>query len=177
MEQPVKTIVVLLLLALVVPAFAGTSQQRSSFDSVAFLLGEWRPASHAKTPDTVFHAALDGQIIVRETRNFLKRGDGPASQRDLLVIYKDDSGEHLRAVYFDEDGRTIHYSVAATGRNEVTFVSDGISGRPRYRLSYKLDPDETLRAKLDVAAPYEATFRTYQRWTAHRVEGRTEGWL
>jgi hypothetical protein len=176
----VNRAVVLLFLVLVLTAFASASTQDSSFDSVAFLLGEWKPATAAKAPtaDTVFHSALDGQIIVRESRRFVKRGDGPASQRDLLVIYKDsDDGQQLRAVYFDEDGRTIHYTVATTGVNEVTFVSEGISGKPRYRLSYKLDSNETLRAKLDVAAPYESRFKPYQHWAAHRVELQTEGWL
>lgn len=170
-----KCKVVVLLLALAVPAFAANSHGHSSFDPVAFLLGEWKPSGSGGAGATVFHSAMDGQIIVRESRRFVKRSDGPASQRDLLVIYKDQDDHRLRAVSFDEHGTTIHYNVDVTGLNEVTFVSEDVMGRPRYRLSYKLDADETLRGKLDVAAPNASSFKTYQRWTAYRIDD--EGWL
>lgn len=171
-----KSKVAVLLLALAVPAFAANSQRHSSFDPVAFLLGEWKPTNGSvNSGATVFHSAMDGQIIVRESRRFVKRNDGPASQRDLLVIYKDHDDHRLRAMSFDEHGTTIHYKVDVTGVNEVTFVSDDIMGKPRYRLSYKLDANETLRGKLDVAAPNAAGFTTYQRWTAYRIDD--EGWL
>ena len=173
--------VVLLLVALAVQAFPATSQKRSDFDPVAFLLGEWKPASgssakvSAKAPETVFHPALEGQVIVREIRSGKKAAD--ASRHDLLVIYRDDEANGLRALYFDEDGHTIQYTVAATGMNEITFLSQDSFGKPRYRLSYRLDSKENLLGELDVAAPNNATFKTHQRWTARRVEERREGWL
>src|ERR1700736_3539040 len=82
-----------------------------------FLLGDWvgegggGPGQGAG--EFSFHKDLDGKVAVR--KNFAEypaAKNRPALRHDdLMIVYPDSSSGALRAIYFDNDGYVIHYSV------------------------------------------------------------------
>lgn len=135
-----------------------------------FLIGEWvadGPAT-AGSGHFEFNRDLQGNVIVR--RNHAESpaaSDRPvANHDDLMVIYREAGG--TRAIYFDNEGHVIRYTVEPGGPDAVTFVSEAAAGAPRYRLSYKKLPDGRVGGKFEVAPPGKEEFKTYLEWTAKR---------
>lgn len=140
--------------------------------SARFLIGHWtgggsgQPGSGSGafsfTPD------LQGKVLTR--RNFAEypaSGGRPASRHDdLMVIYHGEGTEGLRAIYFDNEGHVIRYSVNASATG-VVFVSDGKPSQERYRLTYTPTGNDTLKLQFEVAAPGK-DFVRYLEATARR---------
>jgi hypothetical protein len=136
-----------------------------------FLIGEWVADGPAAAGSGHFEFTRDiqGNLIVR--RNHAESpaaSDRPvANHDDLMVIYREAGG--TRAIYFDNEGHVIRYTVEAGGPDAVTFVSEAAAGAPRYRLSYKKLPEGRVGGKFEVAPPGKPEeFKTYLEWTAKR---------
>jgi hypothetical protein len=150
---------------------AAFAQPSDPYASLRFLIGEWvadGPAA-AGSGHFEFTRDLQGNVIVR--RNHAESpaaGDRPvANHDDLMVIYREGGG--TRAIYFDNEGHVIRYTVEAGGPDAVTFVSEAAAGTPRFRLSYKKLPDGRVGGKFEVAPPGKPEeFKTYLEWTAKR---------
>src|SRR5262249_56071585 len=96
-------------------------------------------------------------------------GRPAATHEDLMVIHAD-SGNGLRAAYFDSEGHVIQYALTvAADKQTVTFVSDAAAKGPRFRLSYVKQKDDTLAIKFEIAPPGNPDdFKTYTERTAPR---------
>src|SRR5262249_30868764 len=78
----------------------------------------------------------------------------------------------LKADYFDNEGHVIRYLVEARAPDVVTFVSDPGAREPRYRLTYRREPDGTLAGSFEVAAPGSPdAFTPYLAWKARKRWG------
>jgi hypothetical protein len=151
-------------------AFA-QAQAGDPYASVRFLIGEWvadGPAA-AGSGHFEFTRDLQGNIVVR--RNHAETpaaGDRPvANHDDLMVIYREGGG--TRAIYFDNEGHVIRYTVESGAPDTVAFVSEAAAGAPRYRLSYRKLPDGRLSGKFEIAPPGKPEeLKTYLEWTAKR---------
>jgi hypothetical protein len=112
----------------------------------------------------------DGRILIRKNyANYPATKDQPAhSHTDLIIIYQDPPETKLRAIYFDNEGHTIHYTVepAANG-NSVQFVSEAPPAQPRYRFTYLKTGDDRVGIRFEIAPPGKE-FSTYVEATARR---------
>lgn len=62
-----------------------------------------------------------------------------------MVVYPAAPGS-LRAIYFDNEDHVIQYAVTTSDSPpSVVFLIDDVPGRPRFRLSYVLNPDQSQR--------------------------------
>ena len=94
----------------------------------------------------------------------------PASRHDDLMVIYDGDGGHIRADYYDNEGHIIHYTVTVAVSGEASFVSDTISGAPRFRLSYKLGPDGLLKGEFAIAPPGKPdAFARYLAWESRKA--------
>jgi hypothetical protein len=134
----------------------------NSWDQLQFLLGSWSsPVSgqpgQGVSGSTTFSYDLDKKVLIRRSRAEFAPQPGEKAglvHEDLLIIYQQPSESQLRAIYFDNEGHILHYSVAFPDRQPaVVFESEASGTSPRARLIYELAADGALRTEFFVAAP------------------------
>jgi len=165
--------IVLLLLG-VASLFAQQGKMDPQWAPLNFLIGDWvgEGGGEPGQGDGGFSFLPDqeGRILIRKNyANYPATKDKPAySHTDLTVIYQEPGETRLRAIYFDNEGHTIHYTVhpSANG-NSVQFVSDVSTAQPRYRLTYLKTGDDQLAIRFEIAPPGK-DFSTYIEAKAHR---------
>jgi hypothetical protein len=174
MTRPTRS-AVLLTLALV--ANSAMSAAPKDLDALTFLLGTWTASGGGKpgegTGSTTFSLSLQDRIILRTNHaDYPATAKGPASRHDdLMVIHAGEAGG-IRAEYYDNEGHVIHYAVTSATPGTATFVSDPISGAPRFRLEYKLGENGTLKGEFAVAPPGKPEgFSPYLTWESRPSGG------
>jgi hypothetical protein len=144
-----------------------------------FLLGHWEVGGSAPgtiAGSTSFEQQLNNKIVVRSVNVNLPptKDRAAASHRDLMIIYATPD-RHLRADYFDSDGKVIHYMVEPIDGG-VVFTSEPSPGIERSRLTYRLAYAGIVSGEQEVAAPGEPeeTFKSYDKWTMKRPAGKSK---
>src|ERR1700683_3940734 len=154
--------------------FAQQGKMDSRLAPLEFLVGEWvgeggggpgqGDGGFSFLPDQ------DGRILIRKNyRNYPATRDKPAySHTDLTVVYPEPGETRLRAIYFDNEGHTIHYTVEPPANgNSARFVSDVSTSQPPYRLTYLKTGNDQLAIRFEIAPPGKE-FSTYIEAKAHR---------
>jgi hypothetical protein len=155
--------------------------QRSTTDPrwapLGFLIGEWVGEGSGAPGQGIggfsFLPDQDGRILVRRNHADYPATKGkPAySHTDLTIVYQESGDTKLRAIYFDDEGHTIHYTVepSADG-NSVQFLSEATASQPRYRLTYRQTGHDRVAIRFEIAPPGKPeTFSTYIDATARRT--------
>jgi hypothetical protein len=160
-------------------SFASAQQaaKPANWDAWQFLLGEWEGEGGGSpgqgTGGFTFSLDLQKRILVRKNR-----ADYPATEKqpaysheDLMVIYQD-AGQPVRAVYFDNEGHVIHYTVEfSPDQNSVIFTSEAKSSEPRYRLTYAKASPKSVTIKFEIALPDKPSeFKPYIQAAAHQKQ-------
>ncbi len=123
-----------------------------------FLLGEWTASGGGQpgegTGSVTFAFELDGRIFVR--RNHLEFAATPSqpafTHDDQLITYIEETGE-MRAIYFDNEGHTIHYQVTISPEGHIVYLSEAIPNSPRFRMSYFKGQSGTYITRFEIAPP------------------------
>ena len=169
-----RSISVLLLCCACV--LAQPSKTDSRWAPLAFLTGEWVGEGTGTPGEGIggfsFLPEQDGRILVRKSHaDYPATKEKPAySHTDLTIVYRDSGETQLRAIYFDDEGHTIHYVVepSADG-NSVQFMSEALALQPQYRLTYRKTGDDRIAIKFEIAPPGKPeAFSTYIDATARR---------
>lgn len=138
-----------------------------------FLIGEWTLGDGGGKPGQAasawgsFTLDLQGQLIVR--RNHAEyasvNGKPPVIHDDLMNIYRE--GEITRAIYWDTEGHTIHYTARPSeDGKKIVFLSDPARPGPRFRLTYENLKPGTIRVGFEIAPPDKpAQFAMYVEGT------------
>jgi len=129
--------------------------------SVRFLIGQWEGvgsgAPGQASGGTAFALELNANILVRKNwSNFPpKPGETKGlNHEDLMIVYPSGEAAGLRAIYFDMEGHVIQYTlVIPASPNAAVFESDAAQKGPRYRLTYSLAADGTLKNTFSIAMP------------------------
>jgi hypothetical protein len=161
-------------LTLLLPLLFVLSAVAEDWSSLQFMMGTWA-SDQSSTGDRgsgtgsfSLQPDLQGRVLIR--KNF---AEYPASEAkpayrhdDLMVIYRDSGSDPVRAMYFDNEGHVIRYTVT-TANGQAVFVSDEVSGQPRFRLTYNSPSAEHLKLKFEIAPPGK-DFATYIEASMHR---------
>jgi hypothetical protein len=161
---------VLASLLLCVPLFAQTAPS-PQWQALSFLEGTWnaktrQAAAGADASGTyTFRKELGGHILARHSDADACKGpaDFNCDHGDLLYVYQEQPGQPLRAIYFDNEGHTIHYTVSTPTPTSVLFLSDATGG-PRFRLLYELK-NGVMEGKFQMNAPGTAEWTSYLEWS------------
>ncbi len=153
-------------------AFAAEPVELQPF---AFLIGEW-PASGsgqagAGSGTAVFSRSLQDRVILRTSYAEDPPADGKVGSRhdDLMIIYVGPGGG-VRADYHDNEGHIIRYSGGSPATGEAVFLSEATESEPRFRLSYRLEPDGALAGEFAISPPgASAAFRPYLAWRSRKA--------
>ncbi|HEY5909976.1 MAG TPA: hypothetical protein VJA21_05170 [Verrucomicrobiae bacterium] len=138
------------------------------------LVGEWNGESPSGGSSGAcgFHLDLSGHIITRTNHAELAAAPGrPAGVHDdLMIIYPGPTEDKAKAIYFDNEGHVIEYSVewSADG-NLLTFLTKPGAG-PQFRLTYKKTGPEKFLVAFEMAAPGQpGSFKPYTSGTIKRT--------
>lgn len=165
-----KTLVIITL-ALFGCLHNGFTQQSDAWKKWAWLLGEWvgegsgQPGTGGGT--FVFSFDLDQKVIVRKSHSeYPASGNKPALKHDdLMIVYLDGNGNPSKAIYFDNEGHVINYTVTYSD-NAIVLQSDRIPHVPVFRLTYTRLESGTVDTKFEMSQDGEK-FMTY-------IEGKSK---
>jgi hypothetical protein len=131
-------------LLLVLAATCAGAQTADPFKAIQFLTGEWAGEGVGSPGESAgactFTLDLQGKVLVR--KSYAESAHG--RHDDLMVVYLDEAAKNLKAIYFDNEGHVIHYTVEA-GPDSAVFRNE------QYRLTYRKNGDR-LAMDFDVAA-------------------------
>ncbi len=163
-----------LLVAFFIADASAVAAPPKGLEALSFLIGDWQAQGGGKPGEASggfsFAPGLQDRVVVRTSyAEYPATADKPSSRHDdLMVLYATDAGE-IRADYYDSEGHVIRYVGNAASAGQFSLVSELVTGAPRFRLSYKLNPDGTLDGRFDVAPPGKPeSFGPYLSWTSRR---------
>jgi len=147
-----------LFLALILAGFFSTcfGQQDSTWSKWEWLTGEWVGEGNG-TPGQgegffSFNLDLDKNILVRKNHSVY-----PAAQNkpeiihdDLMIVYRENLKNPTKAIYFDNEGHIINYSITYDGQS-IIFTSDKIPDVPVFRLTYAPLDKESVNIKFEMS--------------------------
>ncbi|OWK74405.1 hypothetical protein CBW16_03070 [Flavobacteriaceae bacterium JJC] len=140
-------------------------QQSTSWNQWNWLIGEWKgegKGEPGKGGGTFsFKPDLDQKIIIRKSHS-----EYPATEKkpkiihdDLMIVYSDFTGNAAKAIYFDNEGHTIHYSITYPEKS-IVLTSDKMPNVPMFRLTYTLLNNGAVNTKFEMSQDGEK-FMTY----------------
>jgi hypothetical protein len=152
-------------------------QQSDPWTPLRFLVGDWTGEGTGAPGRSAgafsFKWDLDRKILVRtSSADYPATKDRTAfSHRDLTIIYQNPSGAGLEAVYFDNEGHVINYSVSAVDAGTVQMTSAAAASLPRFRFAYKRIGRDSVSLKFEMAPPGKPeSFTTYVEGIARRKQ-------
>jgi hypothetical protein len=139
----------------------------SPLKPLAFLEGTWGAKTELGATSSgtyTFAKELAGHILARHS--VPANCNGPAGfncdHTDLLFIYPD--GESLKAIYFDNEGHVIHYTVSTPSPTTAVFLSDPSAPGPQFRLVYERK-DAVMSGKFQMRMPGQTEWKSYLEWS------------
>jgi hypothetical protein len=163
-----KTILVMIA-AILVLASNSYSQKAVPWDRLSALIGEWQGTGGGEPGNGngvfTFKYDLGQKVLVRRSHAEYpaREGEPVVVHDDLMITYLDAAGVPSRAIYFDNEGHTINYSIiAAVG--SIVFLSDKAPKAPVFRLTYFPIDEKTMNVRFE-------TSRDGQRFAVY-VEGK-----
>jgi hypothetical protein len=146
-------------------------QQTSSWDKWSWLIGEWKGEGSGEPGQGsgifTFQTDLNDKILVRKAHSEYPATAGKPAivHDDLLIVYLDYSGNPAKAIYFDNEGHTINYSITYSDKT-IVLLSDRIPHVPVFRLTYTLLDNNSIDTKFEMSQNGEK-FMTY-------IEGKSK---
>ncbi len=174
MALAIRKILAICILSVGLLPVAARPQTKSGdeWKPLAWLIGDWTGSGSGAPGQGAgsfsFQADLQGKILIRKSfAEYPATADKAAYRHDdLMVIFRE--GQSLRAMYFDNEGHVIRYTIAvSTDAAKAIFTSDSTAGAPGFRLTYQKTSETTLAGKFEIAPP-EKPFSTYLEWTARK---------
>ncbi|RME42893.1 MAG: hypothetical protein D6795_20275 [Deltaproteobacteria bacterium] len=149
-----------LLLAFAVGLAAGiplSAGEADPWGQLRGLIGNWEAVATKEgvAGHTTFSFDLGERVILRRNRAEYppKPGEKAGSvHEDLMVIYRQGASAPLRAIYFDTEGHTIHYTLSFP-EDRIVFDSEAAPGAPRFRLVYEKREKGKMHVTFLVAPP------------------------
>jgi hypothetical protein len=148
------------------------SKGREQWNALSFLEGTWDAKASGGTSGAsvsgtyIFRKELGGHILARHSSSAECKGsdDFDCEHGDLLYIYQEPSEQLLKAIYFDNEGHVIHYSVSTPTPNSAVFTSDASVPGPHFRLVYELKGG-AMSGKFQMQMPGQTEWQSYLEWS------------
>ncbi len=155
--------------------FGQSSLKNVRWQGWQFLLGEWVGEGGGEPGQGIgsfsFKEDLQGTVIVRKNySDYPATKDRPAFSHDDLMIINQETGKQTTAMYFDNEGHVIHYTVEfSKDSNSVIFISGINTNAPRFRLTYEKKAEGQIKIKFAIAPPGKPEeFKQYIEASARR---------
>jgi len=157
-------------------AQTAASANDSAWTALGALLGNWTGEGSGDpgqgTGGFSFAWDLQGKILVRKSyADYPATKDRPASShQDLMVVYQEPDTRLSKAVYLDNEGHVINYTVTLSpDAKSIVFLSELRPSTPRYRLIYIMTGKDRVELTFEIAPPDKPdSFTTYIKAGARR---------
>jgi len=157
-------------------ASVAAEEQVTAWTPLEFLVGTWTGEGAGNPGNATggfsFKWALQQKVLIRESNaDYPATKDRPAvSHQDMTMVYEDPATKRLKAIYFDNEGHVINYTITVSqGMADIIFQGEVNPGSPVYRLTYTKTGSATLKLKFEIAAPEKPqVFVTYVEGLARR---------
>ena len=151
--------------ALLVSTFICFGQKIPTRDNWNWLIGNWegegsgQPGQGSGT--FAFSFDLDDNILIRKSHSqYPVTANRPGiNHDDLMVVYLDANDSLTNAIYFDNEGHVINYSITYADK-AIVLVSKKSPGVPVFRLTYTLLENDQVNTKFEMSKDGE-NFMTY----------------
>jgi hypothetical protein len=186
-----RRLVLLSLLAIALPLSAQSAAAPAAAPApdplapLSFLLGTWVAAtgttgsSGGQVVGTyTFSRDLGGHALQRTGTVASCKGpqDFDCNHHDQLTIFPDPHGaaahgSSLFALYLDNEGHVIYYTITTPDPHTAIFLSQGPPTAPKFRLIYHLEgtgPKAVMTGKFQMAAPGSDDYHSYLEWSGSR---------
>ena len=159
-----------------IPDYSFAQAKRTELEKLNTLAGDWVAQGGGQPGqgegNFSFQFDLDKKVMVRKnTSEYPPVGNKPAIVHlDLMVIYSISTTDSLKAIYFDNEGHTINYSIYfADEEKTIQFVSNTLQNIPVFRLTYSFTDKDNMTVNFEIAPPGgPGNFRSYVKGSAHR---------
>jgi len=168
-----KLLMTIMLSGLLATCFA---QQNKTWNKWQWLLGSWQGNGSGEPGKGggTFSFALDlnEKVLIRKSHaEYTASENKPAiTHDDLMIIYPDYSGNPAKAIYFDNEGHIINYSIMYDDKS-IVFTSGRIPDVPVFRLTYSLLENETINTKFEISQDGDK-FTTYIEGISKKIRKR-----
>lgn len=157
---------------IVLPLLAQVSSQPADpWKALGFLQGTWEAKASGDSGAQVrgtytFQMELKDHVLARHSHYAGCKGpaDFNCDYGDLLYVYEESPGQPLKALYLDNEGHVIHYSVWTPTATSAEFVSDASESGPQFRLLYELQRN-VMSGKFQMRMPGQNEWKSYLEWT------------
>ncbi|WP_321476351.1 hypothetical protein [uncultured Paludibaculum sp.] len=147
------------------------SSSADSWQALRFLVGTWESKTHGGSANAessgtyTFQLELRDHVLARHAAPVACKGPAgfDCQHGDLLYIYQDAPGQPRKAIYFDNEGHVIHYTVTTPEPNMAVLLSDPAQPGPQFRLTYGLKGG-VMEGKFQIRVPGQDDFRPYLEW-------------
>jgi hypothetical protein len=158
-----------------VPSDPALSAPPDPWKAVAFLEGTWEARTHSGAANAqatgayTFKRELKNHVLARHSVSAGCKGpeEFNCEHGDLLYVYLDGDGQPLKAVYFDNEGHVIHYTVSTPEPTTAVFLSDASSSVPQFQLVYQLK-GAVMSGKFQIKMPGQTEWKSYLEWSGSR---------
>lgn len=165
---------IILTLSCLAILFEVSGQSWPACEKLNWLIGEWagegsgEPGAGGGTFS--FKPDLDQHVLVRKSHSeYPATGNKPeVVHNDLMIVYSGSVGNPLKAIYFDNEGHTIQYSVTSDD-NSAVFMSEKLLNGPTFRLTYRLLDEHTVNTSFEISRD-GITFKTYLEGKSSRIK-------
>jgi hypothetical protein len=152
---------------------SGLAQATDIWEPLRFLIGTWEAKTSGGTAGAQsigvysFATELKGQILARHSggTDCKAPAEFDCDHSDLLYLYPE--GSAIKAIYFDNEGHVIHYTVTTPTPTSAVFLSDPAAPGPQFRLMYERKA-ETLSGKFQMKMPGQNDYRSYLEWSGSK---------
>lgn len=127
-----KSITIALIILLTAVSFSFGQTNDNTWAQLNFLIGSWSGEGGGEPGKGggyfSFKLDLGNKILVRSSHSEYPSADGKSTfvHEDLMIVYPDYSGAPGKAIYFDNEGHVINYSITFPGNNDIVFTSGKI---------------------------------------------------
>jgi len=174
-KRSLPFILTILVASLLLSVTARGQAQAASdpWQSLRFLMGTWDAKTTSGTAAAQsngiysFGLELKDHILARHSSSGACKApaDFNCDHSDLLYLFLDH--QSIKAIYFDNEGHVIHYSVSTPTPASVVFLSDSSLPGPQFRLAYERS-QSILSGKFQMKMPGQSEFTSYLEWSGNR---------
>jgi len=149
------------------------AQNPEKLTGMDWLMGQWQGEGKGEPGKGggffSFTYDLDRNIVVRKSHSEYNANNKNSVIRhdDLMIIYSESGDTKLRAIYFDNEGHIINYSVSQADKS-VILLSEKKSDAPRFRLTYTPLDDSAVNVKFEISTD-GVNFNTYIEGISKKV--------
>lgn len=167
-------LILLLTVTLLTPNYFSQNKD-DQWSKFKYLIGKWEAEGSGKPGEGsgsfTFKTDLDYNILVRTSHSEYSspKDNSTTSHSDLMIIYCSHNGTPDKAIYFDNEGHMINYSITFPNEKEIVFTSDKIPDVPRFRLTYSAINDLTTNVKFEMSEDGENYF-TYVEGNSIKIQ-------